>query len=75
MAALVGTAIVVAGLIPASTAASAPRGLVAAYGFEEGSGSQVADASGYDDRGVVVVQTDFAHLADTTDTAYSDTSA
>ena len=53
IAALVGMAIVVAGLIPASTAASAPRGLVAAYGFEEGSGSQVADASGYGNGGTI----------------------
>jgi hypothetical protein len=53
MAALVGTATVVAGLIPASTAAWAPRGLVAAYGFEEGSGSQVADASGYGNGGTI----------------------
>src|SRR5690348_9652357 len=53
VAALVGMAIVVAGLLPASTAASAPRGLVAAYGFEEGSGSQVADASGYGNGGAI----------------------
>ena len=46
-------AIVVVGLLPASTAASAPRGLVAAYGFEEGSGSQVADASGYGNGGTI----------------------
>ena len=43
----------VAGLMPASAAASAPRGLVAAYGFEEGSGSQVADASGYGNGGTI----------------------
>lgn len=42
-----------AGLIPASTAAWAPRGLVAAYGFEEGSGPQVADASGYGNGGTI----------------------
>ena len=53
VAALVGMAIVVVGLLPASTAASAPRGLVAAYGFEEGSGSQVADASGYGNGGTI----------------------
>ncbi len=39
--------------MPASAAASAPRGLVAAYGFEEGSGSQVADASGYGNGGTI----------------------
>jgi Protein of unknown function (DUF4038)/Concanavalin A-like lectin/glucanases superfamily/Putative collagen-binding domain of a collagenase len=37
----------------ASAAAWAPRGLVAAYGFEEGSGSQVADASGYGNVGTI----------------------
>ena len=36
----------VAGLVPATTSMSATPGLVAAYGFDEGSGSAVADASG-----------------------------
>jgi Protein of unknown function (DUF4038)/Concanavalin A-like lectin/glucanases superfamily/Putative collagen-binding domain of a collagenase len=53
MASLVGTAIAVAGLMLASAAVSAQRGLVAAYGFDEGSGAQVADASGYGNGGSI----------------------
>ena len=53
IAALVGLAIFMAGFMPASAAAWTPRGLVAAYGLEEGSGSQVADASGYGNGGTI----------------------
>jgi Protein of unknown function (DUF4038)/Concanavalin A-like lectin/glucanases superfamily/Putative collagen-binding domain of a collagenase/Fibronectin type III domain len=57
VAALAGAAIAVAGLVPASAAVPAKGGLVAAYGFEEGSGTQVADSSGKGNGGTVASAT------------------
>ena len=44
----------VVGLIPATASTSATRGLVAAYGFEEGSGTTVVDSSGGGNDGSIV---------------------
>lgn len=45
--------IVVAGAVPAPRAMSATAGLVAAYGFDEGSGTAIGDASGNGNAGTI----------------------
>ena len=52
-AALLAIGIVVVVLMPASGAVSATSGLVAAYGFEEGSGATAADSSGNGNDGTI----------------------
>jgi hypothetical protein len=52
-AALVGVGVALVVIVPASTAVSATSGLVAAYGFEAGSGAIVADTSGNRNNGTI----------------------
>jgi hypothetical protein len=63
-AALVAVAAVLVAVVPSSTAVSATSGLVAAYGFEAGSGGLAADASGNRNDGTI------AHAAWTTSGAF-----
>src|SRR5262245_12733779 len=53
-AAFVAVAVALAALVPASVGTSATRGLVAAYGFEAGSGTTAADESGSGNVGKIV---------------------